>query len=406
MIEIDDALQAILKRAQPLTARLEPLRAVNGLILAEDARADQDSPPFDKALVDGFAIRSIDWSGRDSSFRIVEEIPAGHFPVHALGVNESSSIMTGAPLPQNADAVLMVERSRPLGKDCVAFDFSDLIRPGMNILRRGREMRGGDIVLSKGTTLTPVRMGILATIGRAEVLVVPRPKVLIVPTGDELVEPDRVPGPGQIRNGNATILAALAENCGTDVATTSIVPDDSARLREALTRGLVEADLLLITGGVSAGTRDLVPGALQSLGVERVFHQVNIRPGKPLWFGIGPNRTEGRPPTLVFGLPGNPVSGIIGFMVFARTALNVMSGGAISSGRKTHARLKAAFRHRGSRPTYHPTLLTGEGADVLALPLDWAGSADLLAVARADGFSFFPGGDRDFQPGESVEILL
>ena len=171
-------------------------------------------------------------------------------------------------------------------------------------------------------------------------------------------------------------------------------------------RGLVEADLMLITGGVSAGTRDMVPAVLQSLGVERVFHQVNIRPGKPLWFGIGPNRTDGRPPTLVFGLPGNPVSGIIGFSVFARTALNVMSAGAISSGRKTQARLKTAFRHRGSRPTYHPSLLTGEGAQIVALPLDWAGSAELLSVARADAFSFFPGGDRDFQPGESVEILL
>lgn len=405
MIEIDDALRAIRDRARPLNARPERLSEANGLALAEDVRADRDSPPFDKALVDGYAIRSTDWSGEDRSFRIVEEIPAGRFPERPLGSGETSAIMTGAPLPRNADAVVMVERSRRLDADRVAFDTSVSVFPGANVLRQGREMRAGEQILSQGTILNPARLGVLATIGRTEVLAIPRPVVTIVPTGDELVEPGVSPGPGQIRNGNAVILSALARSRGTVARTTGIAADDSERLREALGSAASEADLLLITGGVSAGTKDLVPGVLQSIGVERVFHQVNLRPGKPLWFGVGPARAGDRPRTLVFGLPGNPVSGIVCFSLFVRPALHVLSGGAASLAARSEARLAFAFRHQGSRPSYQPVVLRGEGTDLAASPLDWAGSADLSAVARADAFARFPGGERDYQAGDMVEIL-
>src|SRR5262249_6328759 len=191
-------------------------------------------------------------------------------------------------------------------------------------LAGGREMRAGERVLTRGTILKPAHLGVLASVGRTSVLV-RRPRATIVPTGDELVEPDRSPGPGQIRNSNAIMLWAMTieETATADVL--PIAPDEPARLREILQRGL-ESDVLVITGGVSAGQRDLVPTALEQLGVQRIFHKVRLKPGKPLWFGTGPPRgATARPGPLVFGLPGNPVSGLVGFLLFIKPALAALA---------------------------------------------------------------------------------
>jgi molybdopterin molybdotransferase len=267
-------------------------------------------------------------------------------------------------------------------------------------------MRAGDIVLSAGTVLGPAHLGVLASVGRAWPKVV-RPRVAVVSTGDELVEPDRVPGPGQIRNSNAIMLQAMAREDRAEAERMPIAPDEPAALREILRRGL-EADILLITGGVSAGQRDLVPEALESLGVRRVFHKVRLKPGKPIWFGVGtrgeaPSASEDRPGPLVFGLPGNPVSGLVGYLLFVRPALAVLSHRpALPS--PSPARLSRPFRLRGDRPTYYPArLIHGREAEPPWIEtLDWAGSADLRTVAMADGFAAFPAGDRDYEPGESV----
>ncbi len=207
----------------------------------------------------------------------------------------------------------MVEKTRRVG----AFvEIQGAIESGRNIVQRGREMRIGEVVLSAGARLTPPRLGLLASVGRVSVRVRPAPRVAIVATGDELVEPGQPLGPGQIRNSNAPMLRALAMAAGAEAHVLPIAADEPSALSTILRRGL-DADVLLISGGVSAGTRDLVPSALAALGVENVFHKVNIKPGKPLWFGVGPSRESERGP-LVFGLPGNPVSGLVGFLVFAR----------------------------------------------------------------------------------------
>jgi molybdopterin molybdotransferase len=239
------------------------------------------------------------------------------------------------------------------------------------------------------------------------VRVVPRPRVAIVPTGDELVEPGQVPGPGQIRNSNATLLQAGALEAGADAQTWPIAPDDEKPLRSALEEGL-GCDVLMVTGGVSAGQRDLVPEVLASLGVQCIFHKVRLKPGKPLWFGVGPSRS-GRSGSLVFGLPGNPVSVLVGFLLFVKPALRGLAGKPEEAGQRQAARLLHGFRHRGDRPTYHPVKVsrgvTGSPDPLFLEPLAWSGSADLCTVAQADGFAAFEAGDRDYGPGEIVGFL-
>ncbi len=400
MLTVEEALKAVLAHAAPLPPRAATLAEALGCTLAEDVTADIDLPPFAKALMDGYAVRASDLAGADRRLAVGEEITAGMTPTRPIGPREAASIMTGAPIPDGADAVVMVERTRREG-DSVLIDDPG-VTAGRSVMPRGREMRAGEVVVARGEVLNAARLGVLASVGRAGVAVVPRPRVAVVSTGDELVNPDRFPGPGQIRNSNATMLRALATQAGAEAETFPIAPDEPVGLRAALARGL-SADVLLVTGGVSAGNRDLVPGVLAALGVERVFHKVRLKPGKPLWFGVGPARDGGLPGPLVFGLPGNPVSGFVGFVLFARPALDAL---AARPGRPDHpvaARLATRFEHTGDRPTYHPARRRGDGS---VEPLDgWAGSADLRTVARSDGFAVFPAGDRAYEPGEIVRFV-
>jgi molybdopterin molybdotransferase len=404
MLTVEEALRAVMGRVAPLPPGSRPLAAALGCELAEDVAADLDLPPFDKALVDGYAVRSADLEGGDHLLRIGEEITAGRVPTRPLGVREAAVIMTGAPMPPGADAVVMIEQTRRHEGGVLVDDPS--VAPGRHWMSRGREMRTGEVVLRRGDRLAPARVGLLASVGRTEVSVIPRPRVAIVPTGDELVEPDRRPGPGQIRNSNAVMLRALAASCDAEAEALAIAPDRLDPLREALARGLA-ADVLLITGGVSAGNRDLVPEALASLGVDRVFHKVRIKPGKPLWFGVGPRRDSG-PGALVFGLPGNPVSGVVGFLMFVRPALDRLWARTAPRAYLGQGRLAVAFAHSGDRPTYHPSRLVSRAdlpGESEVEPLAWAGSPDLRTVAQADGFAVFPAGDRAYEAGETVDFL-
>jgi molybdopterin molybdotransferase len=405
MLTVSEALEAVLKRSACLPPVSRALAESLGSMLAQDVAADLDSPPFDKALVDGYAVRAADLAPADRRLTLGEEIPAGRTPSRPLRPREAALIMTGAPLPADADAVIMIERTRREGESVVVDD--EAVTPDRNLLPRGREMRAGDVVLRAGEELTPVRLGLLAAVGRASVTVIPRPRVAVLSTGDELVEPDQVPGPGQIRNSNATILRGLATLAGAEAEVLPTAPDEAELLRGALRRGL-NADVLLITGGVSAGNRDLVPETLDSLGVERVFHKIKLKPGKPLWFGVGPPRLGDVPGPLVFGLPGNPVSGIVGFLLFVRPALDALAGRSGTSDRSIPARLSQTFTHAGDRPTFHPARLipTSSDGDIPVVePLNWAGSADLRTVARADGFAEFPAGDHTYAVGEIVRFL-
>lgn len=401
MITVDEALALVLRHAAPLPRRPTELAEALGCRLAEDVAADLDLPPFDKSLVDGYAIRSADLGRGDRRFRIVEEITAGKVPRHTIGPGDAAMIMTGAPLPDGADAVVMHEKTRREG-DLVEVLERD-VPSGQNWIARAREMSRGDVVLRSGAVLSPVRLGLLASVGRSRAMVVPRPRVSVVATGDELVEPDQVPGPGQIRNSNAAMVSGLARAAGATVRTHPIARDEPAELRDRLGSALSD-DMLLITGGVSVGTHDLVPAALEALGVERVFHKVRVKPGKPAWFGVR-REVEGRPPALVFGLPGNPASGLVSFLLLVRPALEVLSGGTPVD-RSFEARLARPFRQKGERQAYQPSLIsTGPTGTLEVEPLDWAGSSDLRTVSLADALAVFPPGDRSYRAGEMVRVL-
>ena len=407
MLSIEEALDAVIAeaRARTLAPVLVTLEQSHGCVLAEAVQADADSPPFDKALVDGYAVRAGDLLGDERSLSIGELITAGRQPSRALGRREAAVIMTGAPIPPGCDTVVMQERTRTQG-ETVIFEPGP-IKSGQNLMPRGAEMRAGQVVLERGSVLYPERLGVLASVGRATVRVVPRPRVAIVSTGDELVEPGEIPGPGQIRNSNAVMLHALAVETGARACSLPIAPDEPAGLSKILDLALGN-ELVLVTGGVSAGQRDLVPDVLASLGVRRVFHKVRVRPGKPLWFGVGPPRAGGRG-AVVFGLPGNPVSGLVGFLIFARPALAALSGRSDVSSGVVEARLACSFSHSGDRTTYFPARLVPAANEVTGGPwvetVRWSGSADLLTVASADGFAIFPAGDREYAPAATVGFL-
>ncbi|MGO9917803.1 MAG: gephyrin-like molybdotransferase Glp [Isosphaeraceae bacterium] len=405
MLTIEQALDTVLKQVRPLPALERPLPAAVGCVLDAGIAADIDSPPFDKALVDGYALRTSDLAAAEPRLAVGEVITAGRMPSRPLGIGEAAVVMTGAPVPAGCNAVVMHEKTR-LEDGRVVIEETP-VRPAQNLMPRGREMRAGSIVVPRGVVLNPARIGVLASVGRTHVRVIPRPRVAIVPTGDELVEPSQVPGPGQIRNSNTMMLQALTLQVGADPETWPIAPDDEKPLRTALEAGL-DWDVLMVTGGVSAGQRDLVPDVLEKLGVRCIFHKVRLKPGKPLWFGVGPSRSD-RAGSLVFGLPGNPVSVLVGFLLFVRPALYALAGKPEEAGQPQTARLASLFSHRGDRPTYHPVKVVRKAAGspdpVLLEPLAWSGSADLCTVGQADGFAAFEAGDRDYAPGEIVGFL-
>lgn len=404
MLTVAEALARVFEQAKALPPVERALREARECRLAQTVLADADQPPFDRSVVDGYAVRSADLVGRRSRLKLVETIVAGHMPTREIHPGETAAIMTGAPVPPGADAVVKYEDTRRLGEE-IEFD-EEGMEPAQNIQARGRIYHLGDPILRQGDFLNPASLALLASVGRTRVEVVPRPRVLILPTGDELVEPDRTPGPGQIRNSNAIMLEALAADHG-QVSVSPIAPDEPRELTRMIGAGL-DFDVLVITGGVSVGERDLVPACLLDLGVKQVFHKVRLKPGKPLWFGVGPARRD-RPGALVFGLPGNPVSGLVGFLLFIRPALRLLAGHPEPERGPSHVRLGNRFVHRGNRPTYYPAVWRDRSqensAERVIETLDWAGSADLLGIARADGLAIFPEGDRVFDPGEIVPFL-
>jgi len=378
----------------PFSATRAPLAEALGLILAEDVRSDVDSPPFDKSLMDGYAVRADDVPDGRAELRVIERITAGMVPTKEIAAGEAAQIMTGAPLPAGADAVVRVEDCEQIGETVRIV--TKPVKPGLSIIRRATNLQRGNIVVSSGEKLRPTHIGSLAEVGCSHISVRPRPRVAVLATGDELVGVDQIPGPGQIRNSNESMLVAQIQACGGLPIPLGIARDVREELRSKIATGL-QADVLVLSGGVSAGTLDLVPSELNLAGVRQVFHKVELKPGKPIWFG---ERREGDRPCLVFGLPGNPVSSLVCFELFVRTALRQLMGEAPSLVPSVPARLTHAHPQRADRPTFHPAQLrwTETGPKVSLVP--WHGSSDLYATVTANAMAFLPGEAREYQPGD------
>jgi molybdopterin molybdotransferase len=397
MLSVSEAQAIIRDRAKPLPA-VATLLAPDclGLVLAEDIAADVDMPPFDKALMDGYAVRVEDLEEGRAILQVVDEVTAGQMPRCPVSRGRAVRIMTGAPVPEGAEAVVIVERTRPLDEKSVLIEDRPA-KVGQNILCRGKEMRQGEVILSRGTVLRPQELALLASVGRPWVNAHPRPVAAVLPTGDELVEPDEVPGPGQIRNSNGPLLEAQVQRAGSHPYSLGIGRDRPDHLQALIGEGL-KRSMLVLSGGVSAGKLDLVPGILRELGVEPHFHKVEMKPGKPVFFG---SRGE----TLVFGLPGNPVSSLVCFELFVRPAIRRQAGHQDIGPTIVRAKLLEDFAYLSDRPTYHPAWLTSTDEGWQVQPTPWFGSSDMRGLLQANAFVLLPAGTACHRGGQLFSVL-
>lgn len=392
MLEVAAAQEIVRRHARRLPPEITALSSpALHLVLAADVRADVDSPPFAKSMMDGFAVRAADCAAPDAELTVIEEVAAGATPTRAVGPGEAVRLYTGAMVPAGADAVVKQEDTTPTA---AAVRVLKPVKPGQNVLARGQEMRAGDVVVPAGAVMSPAAFGLFAAAGKTAVPAVPPPRVCVFVTGNELVEPTRRPKGGQIRNTNGPMLMAQAARAGALPRYVGIGTDDPVVLGSGIREGLGTANVLVLSGGVSVGKYDLVPDVLKAVGVEIHFHTVRMKPGKPLLFG-----TKGG--TLVFGLPGNPVSAYLGFELFVRPALGIM-GGRDEAPRELTLPLSEPLAARHDRPTYHPAVVSRDGVR----PLPWFGSADLRALLPANGFVVLPPGEVRYEAGETVSVVF
>ncbi len=383
-----------------------------GRMLAEPITADRDFPALSRSIRDGFAVRAADTPGR---LRVAGEVRAGEVFHGQMRAGEAVEIMTGASLPEGADAVVMIEHVQREGESVAA----PAAEPGQFVNPRGAEARQGKTVVVAGRRLGAAEIALAAATGRAFLPVWPRPRVAILATGDEVVPLDIEPAPHQVRNSNAYALAAQVRRAGGVASVLPIAPDEAAATRSLLERAFAEADLVLISGGVSAGKYDLVEPALAEMGAEFLFDRVRIQPGQPLVFGrLGPVGEKGeqtairggwrQPPFFAgkpfFGLPGNPVSTLVTFELFARAALERLAGIPDPPLPLLMARLTTAFRHKPGLIRFLPAQLSADGSEVT--PVAWHGSSDLAAVARGDSFLVAEEDEESWAAGDMMRVLV
>lgn len=412
MLTVSDALALIVREVAPFAVERVPLDDALGLTLAEDVVSAIDSPPFDKSLMDGYAVRSIDLAGDaangETSLLMIEEVTAGRVPTRPLEAGTATRIMTGAPIPIGCDVVVPVERTT-FDEGTRRVSTAARLRAGTNVLRRATSVAIGKRVLETGRLLRAQELGALAELGVSQVPVRRRPRVAVLATGDELVPVEATPGPGQIRNSNESMLVAQIRQAGGVPVPLGVARDERAELRQKILEGL-SADMLLLTGGVSAGKLDLVPSELEAAGVRQVFHKVEVKPGKPVWFGVqAPAAVTSAAAAVagcvVFGLPGNPVSSLVCFELFARTALQRLMGVEPAEPQPVRARLEQPHVARGDRPTYHPARLAWSEAGPTVRPVAWHGSSDLCGTLEANAMALFPAGDAAYEEGAIVETF-
>ncbi len=373
-----------------------------GLVLAEDLRADRDFPPFPRSTRDGFAVRAADVASIPARLRSIGELKAGAPPERSaivVGRGETVEIMTGAPVPEGADAVVMVEHTERSG-DSVTVRRS--VRPGENVVAMGSEACRGEIMVPRGKRVDHSIVAVAAAVGRPEIAVRRRPRVAILATGDEVVDINLQPGPNEIRNSNSYSLAAQVQAAGGEPIILPVARDEADELALLLRKGL-EADLLLITGGVSMGRYDLVEQVLASFEARFVFTGALIQPGRPVVFG---EVTSSEGTTPFFGLPGNPVSTMVTFQLFARPVLDALSGAKPQLLPFAQAVLKTELKTKTGLTRFLPAALGGTPLRPEVELVRWQGSGDLMAISRANCYIVVPPDRERFAAGEPVTILM
>jgi molybdenum cofactor synthesis domain-containing protein len=396
MIPIADAIQIVLEHSPRLAAEPVALSHAGGRILAEDIIADTDLPPFDRAQMDGYAVRAADVVMTPARLRIVGESAAGAGWHQEMKASEAVRIMTGAPVPLGADAVQQVELTRESDSEV---EILKPVEPGRSIVRRASEIKSGETVLRAGEQINAAMIATLASFGYGQVKVGRRPRVAVMATGSELVDVDQKPARDQIRDSNNYTIEAYAAQTNAIVERLPLVGDETNELKERIREAAERSDVLITSGGVSMGVYDFTKAALKELDAEIFFERVSLRPGKPTVFARLGN-------TLVFGLPGNPVSVTVTFNLFARTALRAMQGASETTLPEAHALLTRDLKGSIDRESYLPAILrTDERGALFAEPLKWGGSSDFVAFTRATALIHIPSGPAQTAAGSVVRVV-
>ncbi|MFL5869698.1 MAG: gephyrin-like molybdotransferase Glp [Solirubrobacterales bacterium] len=405
LIEIDEARRLVLQSTAPLGPEPVELREALGRVLAEPITSATAVPAFDNSAMDGYAVRAADTDGATSEapreLEVVAESRAGAPAGSGLEPGQAIAISTGAVIPDGADAVVQVERTDG-GRERVAVRAE--VAAGANIRRAGEDIAAGDQVLEAGAELGPAEIGVLASVDRPRIACWRRPRVTVLTTGDELLEPGEPLRPGAVRNSNSYSVGALVERSGAVLSGTEIVADDERITEEALGRALA-SNVTIVCGGVSVGPHDHVRPALERLGVEQLFWGVALRPGKPTWFGVAPrNPAAGPGRSLVFGLPGNPVSSIVTFLLFARPAIRAMLGANPGGQRRATAILDQDYSKQPGRAHLIRVRLELADDGWHATPTGDQGSHVLTSMLGADALAIIPTDAGDVSAGERVEF--
>lgn len=383
-------IEKVAAARRPIPIEKVPLEEAEGRVLAEQIHADRDYPPVARAQRDGFAVRAADTPGR---LRLIGEAKAGEVFAAPVRPGEAVEIMTGASVPEGADAIVMIEQARREG-EYVCVD--EAIPAGRWVNPPGAEARRNELLMSPGRRIGYVEVAMLAMVGCSTVAVYRRPRIAVLPTGDEVVELELQPREHQVRNSNAYSLAAQIRRAGGAPVILPVARDELERMKALIRRGL-EADLLLISGGVSAGKYDLVERALAELGAEFFFDSVLVQPGYPLVFG----QLEG---VLFFGLPGNPACTMVTFELFGRPAVEMLGGSEEAWLALLYAKLAVPFRHKPGLTRLVPARLEADGATVT--PLSWRGSGDVVSLLKSNAFMVADPERESWEVGDWIKVLL
>jgi len=399
MISVAEAIQIVRQQTHTLPVEQISLPHALGRVLAQDIVADSDLPPFDRSQMDGYAVRAADAQAAPVRLRIVGESAAGKGWHNQLDEGQAVRIMTGAPVPAGADSVQQIELTHEL-KDGTVVELLESVEEGKSIVKRGAEIRAGETVLSAGTMINAAMMAVLAAFGYATVNVFQRPRVGVLATGTELVAVDQKPGQDQIRDSNNYSIAAYAELAGGVIERLPLTGDDTSLLKNQIAKAAETCDLIVTSGGVSMGVYDLTKSALKQLDAEIFFERVALRPGKPTVFARLPSGT------LMFGLPGNPVSVAVTFNLFARTAALAMQGATEPALKRETAALARSVKGTADRESYLPVqLTTNDDGELIAFPLKWGGSSDFVAFALTTALAIVPAGATTVEAGSLVNVL-